>query len=128
MAQTKARQQTVLGEGLALGALILGCQKVHGNRMALEFDFRRAWRAWPYTHLFPAVKVGPAQDDLFGIMQDSAGRRSTRPTYWEGAWPFTPVMRFDWTADEIAEHLSEEIPADAWRELVEAWLQPPEDS
>lgn len=123
MVLTKARQQTILGEGLALGTLMLGIEDVHGQKHPLEFDFRRAWRNWEYRDLFPAIHAGPHRDDVFHILMDSAGRRSTRVTYWEGAWPFVPVARFDWSAEEIAEHLEERIPADAWRDLVRAWLR-----
>lgn len=124
MSLSKARQQTIVGEGLALGALMLDVEQVHGRKQTLEFDFRRAWRDWPYRHLFPVVKAGPHYDDVIHILMDSAGRRSTRATYWEGSWPFIPMARFDWAAEEVAEHLEEEIPADAWCDLARAWLQP----
>lgn len=74
--------------------------------------------------MFPVVKTGPQYHDVLHLLMDSASRRSTRATYWEGAWPFTPIARFHWTADEVAEHLEAAIPADAWLDLAEAWLQP----
>lgn len=123
MSLSKARQQTILGEGLALGALMLGVEQVHGQKQNLEFDFRRAWRDWGYRDLFPVIQAGPRRDDVLHILMDSASRRSARATYWEGAWPFVPVARFEWSADEVAEHLHDEIPAEAWLRLSEVWLQ-----
>jgi len=97
---------------------MLGVEQVHGQKQTLEFDFRRAWRDWEYRNMFPVVKAGPQYNDVLHILMDSAGHRSTRATYWEGAWPFIPVARFDWSAEEVAEHLEEGIPADAWRDYL----------
>lgn len=65
MVETRARQQSHLGQGLALGALMLGLDEVHGNRTTLEFDFRSAWRGWPYREHFPSIKAGPKDDEVF---------------------------------------------------------------
>lgn len=42
------------------------------------------------------------------IQFDVVDPRSDRDVC-EEAWQFVPVLRFDLTADDIAEHLSEEI-------------------
>lgn len=120
---TKTRQQVALGQGLALGALMLGVESVNGNKPDLEWDFRRAWQDWEYTHHFPAVHVSIPRNDVLHILYDSKGRRGPILAYWEGSWPFVPTLRVDgWTADEIAAIILESIPAAAWEKLVRSWL------
>lgn len=100
-----------------------GIDGVTGNKTTLELDFRRAWRRWPYAHHFPAVKAGPAQDDVLNIMSMSPRRRSPIAAEWQGQWPFVPVLiNDDWTTDEVADIIHEDIPAEAWEQLVRAWL------
>lgn len=41
---TGVQQQKAVGQGLALGALMLQVQAVNGDKGTLESDFRRAWR------------------------------------------------------------------------------------
>jgi hypothetical protein len=120
---TKAQQQTALGEGLALGAVLAGVEGVNGNKTTLELDFRAAWRDWPYASKFPAVKAGPSQDDVFRIMGKSANRSTPHVAEWSGAWPFVPVIIHDWSADELADSIHEQVPAEAWLNLVRDWLQ-----
>ena len=90
MGVTKAQQETALGAGLALGAVMLRIESVTGNKMSLELDFRAAWRDWSYTKYFPHVKAGPVHDDVLRILQKSATRRGTRVAMWERSWPFVP--------------------------------------
>ncbi|MFF1632637.1 hypothetical protein [Leifsonia sp. NPDC058248] len=122
---TKAQQQTAVGEGLALGAIMLELEGVNGNKGTLELDFRRAWRDWKYAELFPAVKADFTRDDVLRIMHDSSRRRGPVVAHWEGSWPFVPVLRVEqWTADEVAESIDAPVPAQAWADLVRNWLSP----
>ena len=41
---SKAVQGTIVGEGLAIGAMMLDVPAITGNKSSLELDFRRAWR------------------------------------------------------------------------------------
>lgn len=101
-----------------------GVAGVNGSKLTLELDFRRAWRGWPYARRFPTIKAGPAYDDVLHVLGKSGRRRGPIVAEWDGQWPFVPVLLQDWTHDEIAELIDEEIPADAWRDLVTAWLGP----
>ncbi len=126
MKTTKAQQHTAVGEGLALGAWMLGVERVNGDKTRLELDFRAAWREWPYAHHFTTVKAGPAQDDVLHILRDSASRRGVVLAHWEGAWPFVPTLHVEgWDAREVAEKIMDEVPAQAWADLVRLWLQRP---
>jgi hypothetical protein len=58
----------------------------------------------------------------------AAGRESERRAThhvaeWRGSWPFVPELLHDWDVDELAESINEKIPAQAWQDLVIAWLQ-----
>lgn len=123
MTLSKARQETALGEGLALGAFLAGVEAVNGNKGTLELNFRSAWRKWPHSSQLPSIKAGPAQDDVLRVLYKSERRATHHIAEWRGSWPFVPVLLQDWAVDELAESIHEEIPAQAWRDLVSAWLQ-----
>lgn len=120
---TKAQQETALGEGLALGAMILGVDAVNGNKTTLELDFRAAWRAWPHSSKLPAIDAGPSKDSLFPVLRKSVGRSTHHVAEWHGTWPFVPVILQDWTVNELADSIHEDITADSWRDLVKAWMK-----
>ncbi|NNC14049.1 hypothetical protein HII28_19500 [Planctomonas sp. JC2975] len=122
------QQHTAVGEGLALGAIMLGLIEVNGSKGTLELDFRRAWRNWEYAALFPAVKAVGDRDDVIRILIDSHGRSGPRVARWDGSWPFVPVLRVEqWTADEVADSIDKRVPAHAWADLVRAWLSLPSE-
>jgi hypothetical protein len=103
---------------------MLGVDSVMANKMTLELDFRRAWRNWPHRTEFGSIKVGPSSDDLLTILHASGRRPRNKFAYWESAWPFIPVLEFDnWTYEEVAEIITESVPAIAWHDLVRSWLR-----
>jgi hypothetical protein len=121
---TRNAQLVALGEGLALGAIMNGIGEVNGQKSELEWGFRRAWRAWDGAQALPAINAGPSRDDvLLHAIERSDRRRGPIVARWEGRYPFVPVLLVDeWTADEIADSIHEEIPAAAWALLVGGWL------
>lgn len=126
MTATRTQQLKTVGEGLALGAWMLGVTEVTGDTTRLQLDFRKAWREWAYAARFPAVKAGPDQDDVLHILRDSPSRGGVVLASWEGGWPFVPRIRMqDWEAHEVAEVLDESVPAEAWAGLVRQWLERP---
>ena len=122
---SKASEETASGEGLALGAVMLGIEGVTGNKTTLEFSFRTAWKNWPYRSHFPIIKAGPRRDDVFHILQKSSSRSTHHVAEWHGAWPFLPVLLYHWTFRELADSIHQNIPAEAWRDLVQNWLGQP---
>ena len=121
---TRARQRLTLAQGLALGALMSSAAPITGNKTTLELNFRRVWREWPYRDLFPSIKAGPAQDDLFLILGDEVRRGRRGVTWWTAAWPFHAAADGDdW--DELAEFIDGKVPAAGWSALVGGWLAGP---
>jgi hypothetical protein len=121
--ETKAVQQKHVGQGLALGAIMLDLPEIHGNKTTLEFAFRHAWRDWNYRDHYDAVDAGPHRDSVFHIMSDSRKRGRDTLVFWESDWPFIPALLVDgWTANEIADIINDQIPAAAWADLVRNWM------
>jgi hypothetical protein len=54
---TRARQETIVGEGFALGCVAVGRDSFNGQKMSIEFAFAHAWTRWPYSARFPAVRA-----------------------------------------------------------------------
>jgi hypothetical protein len=121
---TKAAQETDVGEGLALGLVVLGVDSFAGSKMSVEFAFQRAWRDWPYRGRFPAVHADVARNDLLRIISKSEGRRSAHLSGWASEWPFVPYLREDWALEEVGELLesSSGVPLGAWVELARAFI------
>lgn len=124
MTQSKAQQETTIGEGLAVGAAMLGIEGVEGSKPTLEFDFRSAWRSWSYASKFPAVQTGPNADNVFHILRRSSRRATPHLAAWSESWPYAPVILVDWPLPDVADAVDEDVPGDAWAELVGAWLRP----
>jgi hypothetical protein len=120
---SKALQETILGEGLAIGALMLGISSVTGNKSSLELDFRRAWRGWASAAHFPAVHAGPVDDSVFRILRSSSARATPHVAHWAGEWPYVPVLLVDWSLIEAAEHIDDRVPPNEWVALVDQWLK-----
>lgn len=119
---TKAAQETVLGEGLAIGAMMLGVRSLVGDKTSLELDFRRAWRKWKFAALFPAVHAGLADDSLFRILRSSSKRTTLHIARWVGGWPYAPELLVEWSLEEAAGHIDDRLGASAWVSLVGDWL------
>jgi hypothetical protein len=81
---SKARQETTVGQGFALGCLALGCDSFNGQKMSIEFAFEHAWRQWPYSSRFPAVREDIHRNSLIGIIDRSPGRRAPHLAEWAG--------------------------------------------
>ena len=119
---SRAEQETAVGEGLAVGAVLLHIDSVSNNKATSELNFRRAWREWGPAHLFPAIHAGPSRDSLIHILSASSRRATPHLAHWVGEWPFIPEILVDWPLVEVAEHVDERVTANAWSTLVNTWL------
>jgi hypothetical protein len=120
---TRASEQTALGQGLALGAIMLGVENVMSSKLTLELSFRRAWRIWPTSRLFKSINAGPRADDIVHVLHASGRKPRNKFAFWESEWPFVPVQEFDdWTSDEVAECIDGSVSAADWSSLVDLWV------
>ena len=135
---SKAQQQQV-SAGLALGLCMLERYSIPSGKQKVEFSFRRAWRDWDHSPLYPAMNrvvdlSQPTVDPYYALL--SAGdniRRLALPYYWDrngrtltiygrdgSDWDIDDPDDIDWVAQQL--HDSEPPPAAAWRDLAAAFL------
>lgn len=123
MPGTKATDQTDIGQGLAVGCLVLGVTAVTSGKQALEFAFRRAWRDWPHAREFRFVHADIARNDIVLILRKSARRRGAYLGAWELERWARPYLA-EGTTLAAAEELLPEwtgVPWSSWLELAEAF-------
>ncbi len=85
-APTRTEQHVLLGAGFALGCLAAELPGLSSNRLTLEQAFRYAWPRWEGARQFPAVRVSLTTNDIFDIVERSAGRKG-RPVAFFRAEP-----------------------------------------
>ncbi|GAA4933044.1 hypothetical protein [Actinomycetospora succinea] len=86
-ALTRTRQETEIGEGLAVGCLVAGVHAI-GATAALDTALLRALEPWPWAARYPAVRRTPRLDDILrrsaaappvaGAASRGGPRRATR--------------------------------------------------
>jgi len=86
---TRARDTTMVGQGLAAACLAHGVTAITANKLSLEFAFGSAWRAWPAARQFPDVHGSFDRNDILHMLRKSEGRRSPLVAAWsdeQGWW------------------------------------------
>lgn len=121
---TKAQQETMVGEGLAVGVLSLGVVAVTSNRLAVSSAFARAWRSWAHSGRIPSVRVDLAREDIFRILGASSGRRGPITADWSTGGEYVPNLLPDWSLEEAGDHIGEAagVPHAAWVNLARAFV------
>jgi hypothetical protein len=121
---TKARQETIVGEGFALGCVGVGRESFSGQKMSIEFAFEHAWTRWLYRARFPAIRADVQRNSLIGVIDRSPRRRSSRLAGWASEWPFAPYVDENWSPEEVADLLAGEcgVPFEGWRQLAQMFL------
>lgn len=122
-ALTRTRQETEIGEGLAVGCLVAGVHAISAAA-ALDAALVGALASWPWAARYPTVRRTPRLDD---VLRRSAGRRSSRIARWAPSRDqFVPQLCDDeWDLPNACGRLEEEtsVPARRWCELSEAFLR-----
>lgn len=120
---SKAAQQTAIGQGLAVGCLMLGHTNLPSQKTNIEFAFRKAWRDWPHAGQFPQVRSSVERDDIMRILHDSAGRRRPIVAYWEVRRSLQPVLASGFDLEDASDLLVSfySLPIDAWQQLARAF-------
>ncbi|GAA1392746.1 hypothetical protein [Luteococcus peritonei] len=114
-----ARLENAFSEGAALGVLMCGRDSIPRDKVRVEMAFRRAWRAWPYSSRFPFVSSNRRADEFYQLTHADY-RKHTFGLFWDGC---TVVSRNEYDDEVdfgfIANLVDEEIPAEAWRQLMQ---------
>ncbi|MFC5137004.1 hypothetical protein ACFPK1_02070 [Actinomycetospora rhizophila] len=120
---TRARQQTEVGEGLAVGCLVAGVHAISAAG-ALDAALVGALASWPWAARYPAVRRTPRLDD---VLRRSAGRRSSHIARWSpSGGVFVPQLCDDeWDLAAACAKIEEAtaVPARRWLELSEVFVQ-----
>jgi hypothetical protein len=120
---TKTRQQTEIGEGLAVGCLVAGVNAI-SSTAPLDTALRSAFNSWPWVSRYPAARRTPR---LAEILQRSSGRRGSRIARWSSSSGlFVPQLCDDeWDLPAACVQLEEAtaVPARRWCELAAAFLK-----
>lgn len=121
---SKARQQKIVGEGLAVGVLALGVEAVTSNKQAVESAFIRAWRDWSCNSRFPQVQASVPRNDILGIMHRSSNRSGMITADWSSDREHVPSLRVDWPLEEAGEAVGEEarVTHAQWVDLARAFI------
>lgn len=110
-------KENEFSEGFALGVLMCGREELPTNKPMFELAFNRVWRQWSYSSTYPFVGARGNKDEIYQ-MTHAGVRRGTMHLYWEGL-AVQARGEDDLNAKDIAKSINPEIPAEAWRELVE---------
>ncbi|MEJ2862825.1 hypothetical protein [Actinomycetospora flava] len=120
---TRVRQQTEIGEGLAVGCLVAGVHAI-STTAALDAALVRALKPWPWAARYPTVRRTPRLDD---ILLRSPGRRGSRTARWSASGgQFVPQLCDDeWDLPVACGQLEETtaVPARRWCDLAESFLR-----
>jgi hypothetical protein len=123
---TKAQQLKAVGEGLAVGCLMLGHHELPANKMNVELAFQRAWRSWPHAGRFPSVRADLERNHIYWqIIDESARRRPPIIAFWDVGRTLRPQLQDGFSMDDARDLLQEfhDIPTDAWVELARLFTE-----
>ncbi|MCD2186573.1 hypothetical protein [Actinomycetospora soli] len=118
---TRARQQTEMGEGLAVGCLVEGVTGL--DPATADQALRAALETWPWATRYPSLRRNPAVRDT---MRTSPGRRGLKIARWVFSRGLAvPQLRDDdWDLPGACIRLEEgtDVPARRWLDLTRAFL------
>lgn len=121
---SKATQETTVIEGLAIGFLALGRNRITSSKISIESAATFAWPRWQWAAQFPAVKVSLQRNVIWQCINKSEGRRG-HTAAWATDDQFEPYIKHDWTFEECARILAsgDEIPLRGWTELAALFIE-----
>lgn len=121
---TKTAQQSMVGQGLAVGVLALGATATTSAKMAVESAFIDAWREWTWSSSFPTIHASHARNDFLTIVHKSSRRRDAFVAAWDCGRTLEPYLLNGDSVEEAAELLESfgGPPAHSWTELARFFL------
>ena len=87
MALSKVQQVNQVVDGMGLGLIARGANRVSSSRLDLEFAFSHAWRRWEHAADYPSIGRARKPDNEFWIGVGKSERRLSGDVAWtqEGA-------------------------------------------
>lgn len=116
---TKQQQVAEVVEGLGLGLVALGVNRVSSGKLDLEFAFSHAWRRWGHADEYPSIGRAPKPDNEFWIGVTKSERRNGAAVVWQkdGSAYEIGSRHEGWTPEEVADLVSER-PLSQWVDLA----------
>jgi hypothetical protein len=116
---TKQQQVAEVVEGMGLGLVALGVNRVSSGKLDLEFAFSHAWRRWDHSDGYPSIGRAPKPDNEFWIGVTKSERRNMAAVVWQNAGHVYEIgLRHEgWTPEEIAGLIGDR-PLSEWVELA----------
>ncbi|WP_193590688.1 hypothetical protein [Paenarthrobacter sp. YJN-D] len=110
------RQQTKrIAEGLALGVLAYGVNRLPNERPAFETALNSAWESWPRAGDFANVRVPEAGPEIWAGMEKSASRRGVIAAWADHSVPhLLPAFADMPIAACLNQIADEQASADDW--------------
>lgn len=118
---SNALQGSYVAQGLALGVLADGTDRLPAGKLDFEFALSSAWRRFHHATRFPHVGSKVGADPYYASLLRSARRRGPLMAAWDVSGPgIVPYVWNDgWSIDESGEMLANwtEVPWLAWQQL-----------
>jgi hypothetical protein len=115
---------------MALGLLMCGRNALPFNKLHVDLAFAGAWRGWAYRDRFSQVSTDVGKGlDGYVAMTRADERKQVSNLYWETSGRELVIRaRAQWVDEGVDPHIvadsiAGDVPAQAWRELAEEFLQ-----
>ena len=131
MAITAARQRNAVSEGAALGLVMCGHFEIPSETWRVSMAFEGAWRAWDEQYKQPFSQVSTdLRQGLNGYiaMTRADERKHVFSLFWVRSGTAFKIYARSWCsgddfdADEVAATIDGGLPAGAWQELAQDFL------
>ena len=131
MRLTPTQQRNAVSEGMALGLVALGFDRVPYEKWKVDLAFDGAWRDWEYRGRFSQVNTDIRNgSDGALVMTKATEGKHTVSFYWTREKELTVYWRqhdFDpKSADDLAfaaRMIGGEVPLEGWKALAEDFIR-----
>lgn len=130
MGMTATQQRNAVSEGMALGLVALGRDRIRFVKLTVDLAFKHAWRDWPHRGGFTQVATDLSKGlDEVHVMTRATKGKHTACFYWTTGRELVVHWRqhdFDPASeDDLAwatEVLDGDVPLIGWKTLAQNFL------